>query len=220
MNDIEIFWTTLIGLPILAACMTLAIPSIRQEIKQDYQRWRTPLEQRYAKEIAAGDVVIVKPLPRKVAIKKTLLILLGILVFATPLLLCLETLDTLRADCQTVAGISAVLLRELLSTFLIILNLSGLCWTAVTYTSRSATDGYQPSRADKPYFLRRISIRITQQRLPKRSIQIKVSVGLLAVLLGMMVLGLYHQAGQSWDWNNGMQQQCLLQLQDTASIQR
>lgn len=220
MNDIEIFWTTLIGLPILAACVTLAIPSVRQKIKQDYKRWRTPLEQRYAKEIAAGDVVIVEPLPRKVAIKKLSMIFLGILVFAPPLILCLDSLNALKADCQTVAGISAVLLRELLSTFFILLNFSGLFWAAVTNASQSAADGFQPSRQNRPYFFRRISTKLVQGQLPTRSTQIKAFIGLLAMILGVTIWGLYHQAGQSWDWDNGMQQQCLLQLQDAASTQR
>ncbi|MEC7121077.1 MAG: hypothetical protein VXW65_14415 [Pseudomonadota bacterium] len=65
MTETHIVWATLTGLPILAACITLAIPSIRQDIKQDYKRWRTPLEQRYATEIAAGDVAVVRPNYRK-----------------------------------------------------------------------------------------------------------------------------------------------------------
>lgn len=216
MTDIQIFWTTLLGLPILVACVTLAIPSIRQQIRQSYKRWRIPLEQRYAKEIAVGDVVIVEPLPRKVAIKKTLLILLGILVFVPPFLLCLDSLDTLKAECQTVAGINAVLLRELFSTFFTLLNFSCLFWAAITNTSQSATDGYQPSRKNQPYFLRRVSTRVTLQQLPKRSKQIKAFIGLQAIVLGVTIWALYQRTGQSWDWNRGMQQQCFLQRQDMA----
>ena len=82
MNEIQIFWATLIGLPILAACATVAMPSVRQEIKQDYKRWRTPLEQRYAKEIAAGDVAVVRPNYRK-TIQQIAIHLITISVYIT-----------------------------------------------------------------------------------------------------------------------------------------
>jgi|GEM_PF-6683194 len=82
MTEIQILWATLIGLPILAACVTLAMPSVRQDIKQDYKRWRTPLEQRYAKEIAVGDMAVVRPVYRK-TIQQIAMHLVAISVYIT-----------------------------------------------------------------------------------------------------------------------------------------
>jgi len=35
MTEIQILWATVIGLPILAVCITLAMPSVRQDSKQN-----------------------------------------------------------------------------------------------------------------------------------------------------------------------------------------
>lgn len=138
MNEIQIFWATLIGLPILAACATVAMPSVRQEIKQDYKRWRMPLEQRYAKEIAAGEITIIKASPQA---KRNMFLLIVISVMIILFgVMSMNYLADAKDECVDVLGVNA-------SIFLFLINLLGLL---LPVFSRSLSESFS-ARFEKKY---------------------------------------------------------------------
>lgn len=119
MTDIQIFWTTLLGLPILVTCVILAIPSFRQQIRQFYKRWRIPLEQRYAKEIAVGDVVIIKASPHA---KRNLFLLIAMLALIMVFFgILIDYLADSKDQCVSVLGVNA-------SIFLFLINFLAYLW--------------------------------------------------------------------------------------------
>lgn len=208
----------LVFLAVLGLFFIFVVVCLALAIRTEYKNYMS-LDQRYAEQIANGQVVIVEPLPKATAIRKAMLLSVSVAVLAPAVIFGRDWLHTLAEGCSLVHGISAVLLDEIVSLVCVVVILgtffSGVWWQR----QQDEQDGFQPSRQNRPYFFRRISTKLVQGQLPTRSTQIKAFIGLIAIVLGMTIWGLYHQAGQSWDWNNGMQQQCLIQLQDTAKNQ-
>lgn len=160
MTEIQILWATLIGLPILAACITLAMPSVRQDIKQDYKRWRIPLEQRYAQEIATGDVAVVRPVYPK-TIQQIAMHLVAITVYITTCwYLTHLVVEQLQQCAWSDAQLMWVFLTPFFLTMTIVICIGLFSWYS---TKKSWQEGeFYPPLSVRPWFRPQLRFRQTQ----------------------------------------------------------
>ena len=199
----------LVFLAVLGLFFIFVVVCLALAIRTEYKNYMS-LDQQYAEQIANGEVVIVEPLPRAIAIRKAMLLGVSVAVLVPAVIFSRDWLHTLAEGCSLVHGISAVLLDEIVSLVCVVVILGTFFSGAWQQRQQDEQDGFQPSRQNRPYFFRRISTKLVQGQLPTRSTQVRSGAMLIVGVMGLYMAGIYDKAGDSWDLNHGMHQQCLL----------
>lgn len=165
-----LFWGSL-GLAILAIALTLFVPKYRKQLK--IQSQRATLEERYAKEIASGEAVIISKDPT--ALKKLIFLIAcgGILVLLIQKFKLY--ISSLQQTCTDVYGWNSIFVHIAgLSTVGSILLLIVIVSMYKDY-QKIINDGYTPSRKSKQP-QDRIAFKLTKRLKIKEQLRLVVFV--------------------------------------------
>ncbi len=177
-----LFWGSL-SLAGLAILLTLFVPKYRKQLK--IQSTRTTLEERYAKEIAAGTAVIIPKDPTE--FKKLILMFGCAAIFVVLFQWFKNYTSSLMQTCATIG--------EWNSSFVflgVIFFIGGILLLFITlfsykYYKEIMEDGYAPSRKNKDIH-DRISFKLTKWRRLKEQFRLITSIAFCILFISSPIL--------------------------------
>ncbi len=215
-----LFWGSL-GLAILAIALILFVPKHRKQLLK-IQTTTATLEERYAKELAAGTAVIIPKDPT--ALKK----LIFLMICGGVLIIIFQRFKTytssLQQSCASVDGWNGLIV------FLGgVFSVGGiLCLSIMLYTYKNykeiIEDGYAPSRKNKEIH-DRISFKLTKWLKLKEQLRLTILVSTCIFYISSPILLLQilmntptHKITSIYEFNDRLQKSCLDDLKEKKSL--
>ncbi len=212
-----LFWGSL-GLAILAVLLTLFVPKYRKQLK--IQSQRVTLEERYAKELAAGTAVIIPKDPAEFK-KLVFLIIFGgifVLVFQKFKIY----VNSLQQTCTTIEGWNSLIF--FLGSIFIVLGIPMLffLWTRYKNYKEIIEDGFVPSRKSKES-VDRISFKLTKWLKIKEQLRLIgfITCSIFLMSSPLLILQIFmntptHKITSIYVLNEHLQTACLTNLKKKA----
>lgn len=209
-----LFWGSL-GLAILAIALTLFNPKYRKELLT-IKSTRATLEERYAKEIAAGTAVIIPKDPAE--FKKLVFLMIFGGIFVLVFQKYMIYINSLQQTCTTVEGWNSLIF--FLGSIFIVLGIPMLffLWTRYKNYKEIIEDGFVPSRKSKES-VDRISFKLTKWLKIREQLRLIGGATCCIILMFSPLLMLYtitnsptHKITSIYALNDRLQKACLANL--------